>query len=302
MTQFEAVVVGNAGIDTNVYLPGADIDFNVEANFTENIDCVGQAGGYASRGFARLGCRTAFIGYVGDDHNGRLIRETFAADGIDTSALFLDPTGTAHSINLMYRDGRRKNFYDGKGHLTAQPNLEACRAVLSQTRLAHFNIPNWGRYLLPIAKEHNVIISCDVQDVVDIHDPYRRDYVEQADILFFSAANYDDPTPLINAYWSLKSALVMVVGLGSRGCALGAAGKVQFFQPVQLDQPVIDTNGAGDSLAVGFLTSHILQNYSLEDSILRGQIAARHKCAQRASSSNLITPEELDQHYRRLKR
>ena len=59
---FEVVVVGNVGIDTNVYLPGRDIDFSVEANFTENLDCLGQAGGYASRGYAQLGRRTAFIG------------------------------------------------------------------------------------------------------------------------------------------------------------------------------------------------------------------------------------------------
>jgi acarbose 7IV-phosphotransferase len=43
----------------------------VESNFTQNLDYVGQAGGYSCRGFVRLGRSTAFIGYVGDDHNGR---------------------------------------------------------------------------------------------------------------------------------------------------------------------------------------------------------------------------------------
>ena len=111
---FDVVVVGNVGIDTNVYLRRADIDFTVESNFTENVDYVGQAGGYTSRGFAQLGKKTAFIGYVGDDHNGRFIREEFRRDGIDTDALFIDPSGTSRSINFMYQDGRRKNFYDGK--------------------------------------------------------------------------------------------------------------------------------------------------------------------------------------------
>ena len=56
---FEVVVVGNVGVDTNVYLPGVDIDFSVESNFTQNIDYVGQAGGYSARGFAQLGRKTA---------------------------------------------------------------------------------------------------------------------------------------------------------------------------------------------------------------------------------------------------
>jgi len=87
----DAVVVGNVGVDTNVYFHGAEVDFGREANFTENLDCVGQAGGYACRGYAQLGKRTAFIGYVGDDFNGHFIRDELARDGVDTTAVFIDP-------------------------------------------------------------------------------------------------------------------------------------------------------------------------------------------------------------------
>ena len=79
---FDVVVVGNIGVDTNVYLAGEDVDLNTDGNFTENIDYVGQAGGYASRGFAQLGKRTAFIGYVGDDHNGKFVLDSLARDHI----------------------------------------------------------------------------------------------------------------------------------------------------------------------------------------------------------------------------
>jgi len=296
--KFDVAVIGNVGIDTNVYFHGRDIDFNVEANFTENLDYIGQAGGYASRGYARLGKRTAFIGHVGDDFSGRFIREALARDGIDTTALFTDPTGTARSINFMYPDGRRKNFYDGKSHMTLQPDLNLCREVLAQARLAHFNIPNWARQLLPLAKDLGVTIACDLQDVVQAGDAYRRDFVEYADILFFSAVNYADPAPLMNAFLQRHPRRVVVCGLGAQGCALGTAEGVRFFGPVHLDAPVIDTNGAGDALAVGFLSSYVLDRYSLEDSIRRGQIAARYTCAIKASSSSLITAQELDTLFR----
>jgi acarbose 7IV-phosphotransferase len=291
---FDVAVIGNVGLDTNVYFYGRDIDFKVEANFTENLDYVGQAGGYASRGYAQLGKPTAFIGYVGSDFSGRFIRETLAHDGVDTTALFADPTGTARSINFMYPDGRRKNFYDGKGHLTLQPDLGACRAVLAQTRLAHFNIPNWARQLLPLAKELGVTIACDLQDVVRADDGYRRDFVEYADILFFSAVNHADPAPLMHAFLQSHPRRIVVCGLGAQGCAVASQAGLRFFEPVRLAAPVIDTNGAGDALAVGFLSSYVLDGYSLEESIRRGQIAARHTCAIKASSSDLITAETLD--------
>ncbi len=295
--RFDVAVVGNVGIDTNVYFDGADVDFSREANFTENLDYVGQAGGYASRGYAQLGKRTAFIGYVGDDFSGRFIREEFAHAGVDMTALFLDPAGTSRSVNFMYRDGRRKNFYDGKSHMRLQPDRDVCRSVLADSRLAHFNIPNWARTLLPIAQELGLTIACDLQDVVTLRDGYREDFIDYADIVFFSAANQPDPKRLMEELLKWKPELIVVSGLGTQGCALGTREGLRYFGPAPMDTPVIDTNGAGDGLAVGFLSSYVLEGYSLEDSVRRGQIAARYTCTQKASSSQLISSEIMQRYF-----
>ncbi|NUM47409.1 MAG: carbohydrate kinase family protein, partial [Anaerolineales bacterium] len=239
-SSLDVVVVGNAGVDTNVYFYTDEIDFSVEANFTQNVDYVGQAGGYGARGFAQLGKRTAFIGAVGDDPNGGFVRGELARDGVDLTGVFYDPAGTARSINFMYKDGRRKNFYDGKGHMVLHPDLEVCRAVLGRARLAHFNIPNWARELLPLARELGLTISCDIQDVVSPDDPYRQDFIREADILFFSAANFADPTPLIHRFLAEGPARVVVAGMGARGCLLGTREGVRAFGPVSLPEPVVD--------------------------------------------------------------
>ncbi len=129
--KYEIVVIGNAGVDSNVNVAGDAINFAVESNFKENADYVGQAGGYPARGFAQLGKNTTFIGYVCEDYNGNQVGEALAGDGIDLTGLFIDPEGTAHSINFVYPDGRRKNFYDGKSHMTLQPDLTLCREILA---------------------------------------------------------------------------------------------------------------------------------------------------------------------------
>lgn len=298
----DVVVVGNAGIDTNIYLYGEEIDFSVEANFSQNLDYVGQAGGYTSRGYAQLGIPTAFIGYIGDDFSGDFIRQTFIADGIDTRALFIDPDGTARSVNFMYRDGRRKNFYDGKGHMSLDPDRAICREVMAGARLAHFHLPNWARHLLPVARDLGQTIACDLQDVVDPHDPYRQDFIEYADILFFSATNFPNPSPLIRQFLAGHPDRVVVTGMGARGCALGTAEGIRFYPPVEMAVPVIDTNGAGDMLAAGFLSSYILDGYSAEEAVLRGQIAARYTCTLKATSSGLINRRQLDSFYEALRR
>ncbi len=289
----EVVVVGNIGIDTNIYPLGAAIDWSVEANFTENLDYVGQAGGYAARGYAALGRRVAFIGHVGDDLGGRHIRSILAADGVDTRALWVDPAGTARSVNFMGRDGSRKNFYDGKGHMRLQPDLAQCRAVLAGARLAHVNLPNWARRLLPLARELGLTIACDLQDIVQLDDPYRADFVAAADILFCSAVNHA-PAALAAALLARRPTLVVVLGLGALGAGLATRDGFRVIPPPPLDLPVLDTNGAGDGLAVGFLTSYVLEGRSLEESVWRGQIAARHTCTLRATTDGLISAVQLE--------
>jgi len=292
--KFDVTVIGNVGIDTNVYFSNNLVQLDRESNFTENVDYIGQAGGYTSRGYARLAKKTAFIGYVGDDCLGKFIRKEFRRDRIDTTAIFIDPAGTDRSINFMYPDGRRKNFYDGKSHMKLTPDLKVCSTILSRTKLAHFHIPNWARRLLPIVREYGAVIACDIQDVTNLNDEYRQDFVSFADILFFSTVNYASPEPFIRHFQKLNPHQIVIAGMGSRGCALGNNGKIAYFKPVNLDKPVIDTNGAGDSLAVGFLSSYVLDKYSLEQAIIRGLYAARHCCTLKADSSHLITAAELD--------
>jgi sugar/nucleoside kinase (ribokinase family) len=299
--QLDAVVVGGAGVDTNVYLAGDDIDWSVESNFTRNVDCVGQAGGYASRLFARLGKRTGYLGAVGDDHSGRLVRDALAHDGVDLTGMFVDAGGTSRSVNLMYPDGRRKNFYDGRGSMTIEPDLALGRRVLARTRLAHFSIVHWARRLLPVARELGVTVAVDLQDVVTADDPYRRDFVDAADVLMFSGVNHPDPAPVIDAYRRRNPGVVCVVGMGARGAVLGAPDGLRWFEPVAHERPVVDTNGAGDSLAVGFLASWRLDGFPLDAAVQRGQLLARHTCTLVAGDDGFLTRRELDERFAALR-
>ena len=296
---YDVVVVGNAGIDTQVYLEGEEIDFEHEANFTRNLDCIGQAGGYAARGYASLDLKTAYIGAVGDDINGNWLRQTLFRQGIGTEGIFIDPEGTSRSINLMYQDGRRKNFYDGKGHMKLHPPLAIAGLLFAHAKLIHFNIPNWARELLPLARSSGATIAADIQDVVDPEDPYRRDFILDSNFLFFSAVNHSDPIPLIHHFWQINPNLEMVTGMGAKGCAVATAGDIRFYPPVDLDLPVVDTNGAGDSLAVGYLTARVFMDMTTAEAALRGQIAARHACSLRSDSDHLITQKEFESYLKR---
>jgi sugar/nucleoside kinase (ribokinase family) len=293
MTPFDVVVAGCIGVDTNVFLRGEDVDWRVEANFTEDLDYVGQAGGCSSKAFRRLGFRTAFLGSVGDDFQGAFVRDELRREGID-ALLFRDPLGTHRSVNVMYRDGRRKNFYDGKGQMEVEPELGACREWLRGARVLHAQLENWCRRLLPIARELGVTVAADLQDVVTLEDPYRREFIELSDILFFSTVNFPEPEPAVARLLAGRPGKIVVGGMGAAGAILGTGEGISRFPAIQAGGQVVDTNGAGDALAVGFLSALLFDRLPPEEALLRGQLAARIACSQKGGVKLFATRGQID--------
>jgi sugar/nucleoside kinase (ribokinase family) len=287
----DVVVVGNIGIDTCVH--GADHAAGAESFFTHNQDVIGQAGGYGARGFNRLGLKTAFIGHVGDDLWGRHILDTLKSEAIDTRCVWFDPQGTARSINIMKADGRRTNYYDGKGHMDMSVNLPLAEQVFREAKLAHVHIPNWSRQLLEPMRTAGLTISCDLQDVREFDDPYRMDFIAQADILFFSAANVAEPEAFAKFCFDHGPAQWVIAGMGAVGCAVATRDHIRMYPPVSLDLPIRDTNGAGDSLAAGFLWAQYFKGLDQDSAVKAGQLAARYCCSLTNGSDDLIRESKL---------
>ena len=290
MRAVDVVVVGNAGLDTEVFLAGDAIDLTLDSQFTSNRDVVGQAGAYAARGFARLGRTTRYFGALGEDAAGHEVRRALASDGVLLYLIFTDPHGTARSVNLMTPDGRRRAFYDGRGHLTQVVPDGLIPLALQDVPLAHVHLANWARgTLLPSIGT----IAVDLQDVRDLDDEYRADFVAAADIVFMSGAHLSDPAAAARELVHRGTVQAVVVGLGADGVIAVARGDaVRRFPIPPLDLPIVDSNGAGDSLAVGFLDAYVLEGTDLAEAVLRVQIAARWACTE-PGSDHLITRDRL---------
>jgi len=305
-TTIDVLVVGAIGVDTNVYLPSSDgAQTQVEGASVDVRDCVAHAGGYASRGYAALGWRTAYLGHVGDDPHGGWVRQTLEQDGILTEGLVT--TGrTARSVNLVSPDGSRRNFYDPRVEGATPPDAATTKRLVRASRVVHLNIPDWARHVLPLAHAAGVPVVVDVQDAQDppgVAEPYRSDFVSGADLLFSSGAGLPDPEAYAREAMAAGRARAVVVGLGSRGALLVPRdGPAVLVGPVALQPepdvdrryPVVDTNGAGDSLAVGVTSAHLLQGRDLVTALTCGQVCARWCCTLRGTSDGLITAAELD--------
>ena len=97
--RFDLIAMGRAAVD----LYGEQVGGRLEdmASFAKYL---GGCPANISVGAARLGLRVAMLTRVGDEHMGRFVRETLAAEGVDVGHVHTDPQRLTGLVVLGIRD------------------------------------------------------------------------------------------------------------------------------------------------------------------------------------------------------
>ena len=96
---FDIVCMGRAAVD----LYGEQIGGRLE-DMRTFAKYLGGSPANTAVGLARLGLRPAMLTRVGDEHNGRFVRERLAAEGVDVSRVTTDPERLTALVFLGIRD------------------------------------------------------------------------------------------------------------------------------------------------------------------------------------------------------
>ena len=215
--------------------------------------------------------------------SGRWVRTELAADGIDLTGLAIDPAGTGPQ---RQPDGRRT--VPGSTSTTA-----AGTGASPSTRPAPRRsspAAGWRCSTCPIGR--GTCCRSPGRPAPSSPATCRTSAIRTtstcgtssraADVLFVSSAHHLNPAPMLKQLVRRSGGSMVVCGRGGLGVAVATTDGIRVYPPPRVDLPVVDTNGAGDALAVGFLVAHELEGRPLEEAVLRGQLAARWTCAQRA--------------------
>ena len=87
MKRLDLICMGRAAVDLYSEQIGARLED--ASSFARYL---GGSPANTAVGAARLGLRAAMLSRVGDEHNGRFVRETLAREGVDVSMLRTDPS------------------------------------------------------------------------------------------------------------------------------------------------------------------------------------------------------------------
>jgi sugar/nucleoside kinase (ribokinase family) len=213
-------------------------------------------------GVAMLGGKTAFMGSIGSDEDGKFYIAESEKSGI-TSYLKSHDALTGHAITFITPGGER-SFAT---HLGAAIRL--CEKDVDHDAVTNSKIFHIEGYLIEgdnqreavfsaveSAKNSGVIVTLDAADpgVVARTGQHFDDCVKKSDIVFFNEEEAEAYTGLSGAEAAIKIAKdipVAVVKLGSKGSVVASGS--QLISIKGFPAKLVNTNGAGDNYAAGFI-------------------------------------------------
>lgn len=248
----------------------------------------GGSAGNTAAGIAALGGRAGFIGQVAPDQLGQFYRHDLTAAGVE----FITPASdigipTARSMILVTPDGHRtmNTFLGAAQHLPASAlDEEQIRDSAILYLEGYLWDPETPRYAMvraiEVAREAGRKVAFTLSDTfcVDRHRDGFNELLDtnRIDILFANQAEIEalaGIAHLESAVAAVKDKVEILVVTRSEDGALATRGHERADVPAEPIEKLVDTTGAGDLFAAGFLFG-IARGRNLEQSLRLGAIAA----------------------------
>ncbi|WP_088310431.1 adenosine kinase [Novosphingobium sp. B 225] len=239
-------------------------------------------------GLAALGANCAFIGQVADDQLGEVFAHDIRAGGIafDTAARAGDPP-TARCLIFVTADGQRTmNTFLGASQYLPAAALD--EAAIADARILYLEGYLWDpeepraamRRAIAAAKSHGRKVAFTLSDafVIERHGADFRAMIEtgEIDILFANHVELEALTGHGDFDKGLADLApkvpLLVVTRGAEGAVAIHAGE-RFEVSAEPIERVVDTTGAGDLFAAGFLFGHV-RELAIDQCLTIGAIAA----------------------------
>jgi ribokinase len=267
-------------------------------------------------GLAKLGMKTGFCGAVGDDEEGRILLQDFQKVGVDTSQIKVKPKAKTGSVLCLSDKLGRRSLYvlPGANNLLTINDLDL--AFIYQAEIF---------YLSSFADDRQFTVLLQLMDKLDLSIKISfapgtlyaikglkalAPILKRTYVLFI---NQDELRQLTGedvkagAGSCLKQGCQIVAITLGKGDKLGKAVAVGYIRDVENEYIIkpqdagasVDTTGAGDAFAAGFLYG-LLKGKSLIECGRLGNIVAQFCISKIGAREGLPTRIELTKRYREL--
>ena len=290
MSSVQVVCVGVITIDTIALVdkyPGED----------ERIlaDEISRAGGgpaaVAAVALSRLGVKSAIVGTIGDDADGKEVLRIFAQEGVDTSGISIGSTATAGSVIVASKEHSARAISTRQPIAQAAMN-EAAKKLIASAQWVHVDHVGVKRLdEAGISRGNGPQISFDAGYGVETFDPILVDLFVPTDRqMALRYPGVDLAVALEND--SMKAGNTVVATQGSAGSA-GFSPETGLVTAPGFKVDVTSTLGAGDVFH-GALVAQLIQGHPLQEAMRRANAVAALSCRGLDGQSKIPTTTELN--------
>jgi sugar/nucleoside kinase (ribokinase family) len=259
------------------------------------IEMSGGSAANTLAGMAALGRKTAFIGQVAQDQLGDVFTHDLRALGVsyETPALSAGAP-TARCLILVTPDGQRTmNTFLGASHLLEQAMIK--EEWIADAAILYLEGYLWDpplsraamRRAIDVSRAAGRKVAFTLSDafIIDRHGDDLRGLIREGlfDILFANEveicalAGTDDFDAAVASV--AGQVPLLVVTRGEKGAIAVVNGSEHISVVAEAIDDVVDTTGAGDLFAAGFLSGQA-EGRSIADCLKMGAICAREIIAQ----------------------
>lgn len=217
---------------------------------------------------ASLGAKVAFVGKIGKDGFGDLVKKSLNERWVDTSYIIDSPTeATGLTVILNYDNDRANVTYPGAmDHLGLKDIDKRTIALAKHVHISSIFLQKQLHEdiyeIVRLLKSMEVTVSIDTQ--WDPAEEWRFDYKSILPMVDIFMPNEKELMAL-TAKDSMEDAVeaikpyinVAVIKMGTKGSLLITKEGIRKMLPSFLNNNVVDAIGAGDSFNSGFLTSFV---------------------------------------------
>jgi sulfofructose kinase len=290
LSSVQAVCVGVITIDTIALVdkyPSED-----ERVVAQEIS---RAGGgpaaVAAVALSRLGVKSAIVGTIGDDADGKEVLRIFEKEGVDTSGISIGTNATSGSVIVASKE------HSARAISTRQPMVQApinaaAKKLITQAQWVHVDHVGITRLAeLGISRGNGPLISFDAGYGVETFDPITIDLFVPTDRqMALRYPGIDLAVALEND--SMKAGITVVATQGSAGSA-GFSPETGLVTAPGFTVDVMSTLGAGDVFH-GALVAQLIQGFPLDEAMFRANAVAALSCTGLDGQSKIPTTTELE--------
>lgn len=237
---------------------------------------------------ASLGAAVRFVGKVADDELGKVFSEDIRAAGVDydTPPGGSDGPRTGQCLVLVTPDAEKTMCTDLGAGATIDPadlHLEAIAAARVLYMEGYLVGPQGTtstvEKAVEVARQAGTLVALSASDPgwVELQRDALWDLLDRVDILFANEpeakglSGQAELEPAVDAL--IARVPVLAVTLGAEGCVIATQEGARVRVPAAPVEAVVDTTGAGDSFAAGFLYG-LVNDLGPETSARIGALAA----------------------------